>query len=211
MMFVCSPSISNIDGTLPASNCVSIDEDGDGNRSGERPSCSLACIFKSELFIHYLDEAGLNEPNKVNFSPSFLKSHPEIVGRNAMRNTSPPTTEVEKSIIAGRLYSRIGHNEIRLLRLLPGSFNDPLKCELVQHKFQGESKRYFALSYTWGKPQFTARVVCNQVEVPITQNLSDALQHIRDQDIEQLIWIDALCINQSDLEEVGYLPYMCRI
>lgn len=61
---------------------------------------------------------------------------------------------------------------------------------------------YHALSYTWGKPDFTSRIVCNGVIYTITQNLFDALRHMREEKIDRFLWIDALCINQTDLIEV---------
>ncbi|KAH8649757.1 heterokaryon incompatibility [Tricladium varicosporioides] len=35
----------------------------------------------------------------------------------------------------------------------------------------------------------------------VTSNLQLALRHIRDCDSEVLIWIDAICINQKNLDE----------
>jgi vancomycin permeability regulator SanA len=35
----------------------------------------------------------------------------------------------------------------------------------------------------------------------ITQNLHIALQYLRQKDKPRLFWIDAICINQTDLEE----------
>jgi hypothetical protein len=37
--------------------------------------------------------------------------------------------------------------------------------------------------------------------LPITENLYTALLHLRDRSFERIIWIDAVCINQGDMEE----------
>jgi Heterokaryon incompatibility protein (HET) len=43
----------------------------------------------------------------------------------------------------------------------------------------------------------------NGAEMRITRNLYMALEHIRDDHVDLTLWIDALCINQSDNEEKG--------
>lgn len=177
----------------------------------EGSSCSLTCIFRSKAFLQYLDTDRLIESNRLNFSSSFLTSHSEIACRRTTRTSFLPVTDVEKAVIASKLYTRLERDEIRLLRLLPSKFNDPLQCDLFQYKIGSGRKKYLALSYTWGKPQFTARILCDQIEFPITQNLADALQHIRHEHLELLIWVDALCINQCDLEEVGRLLYINKV
>lgn len=58
-----------------------------------------------------------------------------------------------------------------------------------------------ALSYTWEEPVFPKTIKCDNTPVPITQNLFEALVHIRNAGKPRVLWIDALCINQSDDEE----------
>jgi len=61
---------------------------------------------------------------------------------------------------------------------------------------------YVALSYCWGDPLVTKPICVNNVHVEITTNLEAALRVLRDMNI-QVLWIDALCINQNDLSERG--------
>jgi Heterokaryon incompatibility protein (HET) len=159
--------------------------------------------------------------------------------------------------------------EIRLVHLLPGQFQDPIKIRILHSPFPlppttpskenniqvdslrtlvsrpwtieeteggdfmifnvvtGETRpiptvapsletpeyqpRYEALSYTWGDAD-----VCEfaQIEVEDTQaigepcprlgirpNLASALRYLRYLDNTRVLWIDALCINQEDIEE----------
>ena len=44
---------------------------------------------------------------------------------------------------------------------------------------------------------------CENGLLPITKNLAGALQHLRHTNQERTLWIDAVCINQQDLEERG--------
>jgi hypothetical protein len=70
-----------------------------------------------------------------------------------------------------------------------------------------------ALSYTWGddlNPEtiyiyddhFVPSVEEGQLQtLQVTRNLASALHHLRMQDRERIMWIDAICINQNDNEE----------
>ena len=67
-----------------------------------------------------------------------------------------------------------------------------------------EPPSYVALSYTWGQPIFCESIEIDGRRLPITENLWLALRSIRrhlgpsDPD---LVWTDAICINQADAEE----------
>ncbi|GAP82411.1 putative ankyrin and HET domain-containing protein [Rosellinia necatrix] len=58
-----------------------------------------------------------------------------------------------------------------------------------------------ALSYTWGDQSHTFPFVCNGQELRIHQNLRDALPYLARRKSPLPIWIDAVCINQSDIAE----------
>ncbi|KAF1979891.1 hypothetical protein BU23DRAFT_383036, partial [Bimuria novae-zelandiae CBS 107.79] len=61
---------------------------------------------------------------------------------------------------------------------------------------------YEALSYEWGLPASNdAFIEINGSLVQVRRNLRDALVHIRLEDTERHIWIDALSINQRDVQE----------
>jgi hypothetical protein len=40
--------------------------------------------------------------------------------------------------------------------------------------------------------------------LPVTTNLHAALSRLRDHSFERIIWVDAVCINQADLQERGH-------
>jgi len=66
---------------------------------------------------------------------------------------------------------------------------------------------YQALSYMWGEADdFDFQIWLNDVLVPVRQNLLCALRVLRaDEDTIKLpIWIDALCIDQENIEERGH-------
>lgn len=121
-----------------------------------------------------------------------------------------------------------GPTSIRLLQLEPqydeiGAVSQ-IACKLSTYDIE-TAPPYKALSYTWGaaydddfhvvttdlvamnplpkeiRPVYNASLICNGTAVEITQNLFDALTHLRDIQQIDLIWIDALCINQQNVEE----------
>jgi hypothetical protein len=88
-------------------------------------------------------------------------------------------------------------SSFRILRILPGPYDDSIICELYQASLDDDSCIYHALSCTWGSLDTPCEVVCNGSAVAITENLHFALRNIRAPDAEVLLWVDALCINQS--------------
>lgn len=58
-----------------------------------------------------------------------------------------------------------------------------------------------ALSYVWGDPSIRDEICCSGCKVAITVNLHRALTRLRRGAETRLIWADALCINQEDLDE----------
>lgn len=108
------------------------------------------------------------------------------------------------------------------MELLPGGPDDPLWARLIHNPSIPLSNRmdvvnwsmeYEALSYIWGAPppsQFSVdfwhhqgpRIVLDEEHyLPIFSNLDVALRHLRSPDAPRALWIDAICINQQDLEE----------
>ncbi|KAF2652629.1 hypothetical protein K491DRAFT_718770 [Lophiostoma macrostomum CBS 122681] len=93
------------------------------------------------------------------------------------------------------------NDDIRVIRLLPGQWKDPIRCELV-HTSLSSGKRYHALSYVWGSKEVTRNILLDGHLFQATVNLEGALRHLRHQYEDGLdLWVDALCINQNDLSE----------
>jgi hypothetical protein len=93
------------------------------------------------------------------------------------------------------------HNSLRLLSLKPGKEEDPLVVDLEIVQGEAVDTRLadsYALSYVWGYPTRAGSITCNTRLLKITLSLSFALQAIREQDAEVIIWADAICINQND-------------
>ncbi|EON69086.1 hypothetical protein W97_08399 [Coniosporium apollinis CBS 100218] len=101
-------------------------------------------------------------------------------------------------------------DSIRLLELLPGT-DDPLRCMLVEVRLS-QKPTFEALSYTWGGNEFPNRIdeISSQSALYITDNLRDALRALRPKSASRILWVDALCINQSDNVEKGWQVGMMK-
>ncbi|KAI4276199.1 MAG: hypothetical protein LQ337_002666 [Flavoplaca oasis] len=90
---------------------------------------------------------------------------------------------------------------IRLMELLPAATqSEAVRCTLEQACLDVEPQ-YEALSYTWGDPSNPSLLYCNNAALSITSNLDAALRHLRLQTGSRALWVDAICINQADVEE----------
>ena len=60
---------------------------------------------------------------------------------------------------------------------------------------------YEALSYTWGDPSNEVTIYLDDNPFQVTKNLDTALRFIRQRREPRTLWIDAICINQTDTAE----------
>jgi len=67
-----------------------------------------------------------------------------------------------------------------------------------------EEEEYDTVSYVWGDPSFVFSIYIDGCPLNITKNLHDALRHIRRRNAPRSLWIDAICINQSDSQEKSH-------
>ena len=116
--------------------------------------------------------------------------------------------------------------EIRLIYLHPGGFDDRIYCTIYHANIREEQPQteYTALSYVWGDATQTKTIQLGYHQpltsedartwpstpssgvecykpFQVTTNLEKALRHLRDRTSERILWVDAICINQSDSEE----------
>ena len=89
---------------------------------------------------------------------------------------------------------------IRLLVLLPDIGDDHLACELIHTTFASKPE-YEALSYTWGEADNLKCIHLHDSPFDIRQNLYNALFNLRSKTEKRLIWADAICIDQNNVQE----------
>ncbi|KAK5171162.1 uncharacterized protein LTR77_004306 [Saxophila tyrrhenica] len=102
----------------------------------------------------------------------------------------------------GSLYHPIEAGKaFRILLLQPATqLEDTLICDLLPTRLDGDAE-YEALSYVWGEASPPGPVLLNGHEKSITPNLESALRYLRYTENVRSLWVDALCIDQDNLEE----------
>jgi hypothetical protein len=91
--------------------------------------------------------------------------------------------------------------EIRLLNIKGAPDDQSIKCTL-EHTALIDPGQYCALSYCLGDLRNKKKITLDDATIEVTTNLEAALRQLRSRGYLR-VWIDALCINQEDLEERG--------
>lgn len=126
--------------------------------------------------------------------------------------------------MANTLYQPLGEQAaIRLIRLTPERHDSEIHCEM-ETVFLRDRPGYCALSCTWGPfgglgvalgmtSERTHAIKCNPCSVQVTENLHAFLLRFKSDDQrEEWLWIDAVCINQDDhLERTAQVSLMDQI
>ncbi|GIZ44725.1 hypothetical protein CKM354_000791600 [Cercospora kikuchii] len=101
-------------------------------------------------------------------------------------------------------YRPLEPDTIRLLRILPDSQPDDIRCELVHCPNEGID--YSALSYCWGDPTPAGHIQVDDQNISVAGNLLRFFvyyitsAHIRP-DMYTFLWIDAVCLDQANTKE----------
>lgn len=95
---------------------------------------------------------------------------------------------------------------IRLLYLHTGDSYHQLPIEISLREFPIDALPSFgALSYTWatedGLASLSQELLCGGASIKITKNCEAALKRLRRPREDQVLWVDAVCIDQSNVEE----------
>ncbi|OQO12812.1 hypothetical protein B0A48_02276 [Cryoendolithus antarcticus] len=97
-------------------------------------------------------------------------------------------------------YTPLTKGEIRLLALSPGDEHDQLQGSFKVVSLE-RPPPYRAISYAWGDAVLSRKVIVDERQLNITLSLEGALRRLRSKNDEVILWADAVCINQSDLNE----------
>lgn len=87
-----------------------------------------------------------------------------------------------------------------MLALQPGSDTDTIQC-LIGTTSISSNTPYEALLYCWGDASITQNIEVEGYRFPVTTNLFAALNSLRLEDSPRILWIDAICIDQSNIAE----------
>lgn len=109
-------------------------------------------------------------------------------------------------------------DEIRLVRIFPGAFPDPI-CAEMRGTNAFYEHTYTGLSYQWGDAKVeddVAQILLNEQIFWVRRNLWEFLNRARGDPLlyHRLFWIDAICINQNannNSEKSSQVAMMDRI
>ncbi|PMD53601.1 HET-domain-containing protein [Hyaloscypha bicolor E] len=139
----------------------------------------------------------------------------------AISSTTMPAKDLTQTVRAiqndYQHYQKLDRDrqELRLLVLQPGLLEDPICCYLITSSLTKSPAPVFeALSYCWGNMADTRKIKLSHTSTlessaqhqvfAITSSLHGALRHLRHSDgRSRTLWVDSVCINQSDLQERG--------
>ena len=138
------------------------------------------------------------------------------LGQYHIDNLSPGISSQDVAA-SSKLYSQLNRRkrEFRLLKLHPGVAQQEIRASLVVSRvalvsqtrsriFSRRTKwhsQYEAISYCWGDPRQRTAVRLNKQTIEVPISAVEALRQFRLHDRDRLLWIDAVCINQSDIDE----------
>ena len=132
----------------------------------------------------------------------------------------------QKTVSTGQYkYKPINEKQIRILTVYPASSESDSNLEgsiAVEHRTEPDydhfgdlirgTGSYEALSYTWGSDELPCDMLVDGYTLQISVNLHEALLRMRLPDQPRRLWIDAICINQSDAKEkTGQVQAMWQI
>ena len=98
-------------------------------------------------------------------------------------------------------YKNLEQDEIRIIELKPASEGKKLTISFHHINLSDSKGSYEALSYYWGASVSPNVVDCGDSFLEITSNLESALLNLRLDSENRFLWVDAICINQNDLNE----------
>ena len=146
----------------------------------------------------------MSHPQLFTMATSNENSPPGRKLRRTPRNSavdlaSPTDSSTDQSIPYVYQPLSLG-NGFRLLTVLPGKSADAIHCTVQEYPLDSPPS-FSALSYTWGSADSSADIVVEGYFLTVRQNLHDALKALRMPRQPLTIWVDALCINQADIDE----------
>ena len=97
---------------------------------------------------------------------------------------------------------------VRLMYLLPAEASADIRVALLHTRLTKEDvPKYEALSYAWGERDTPEVVYVGQEgddTIAVTRSLYQALPYLRYREKRRVLWIDAICVDQQNLEERGH-------
>lgn len=126
----------------------------------------------------------------------------EPVDPTTVQPAGKATSEMTESLPFVYPALDLGKKSIRVVEILPGLDRAIIRCKMEIILL--EEKEYTCLSYTWEPKLPYHDIEIDSKIVTVGDNLWQFLHAARSASVRGLLWIDTLCINQSDLIEKNH-------
>ena len=156
-------------------------------------------------------------PSILTVTPGAGRSLDRSSSSNSNRPSTPSTPPLSPVVKGKRVqlqdpdspyqYMDLTYSEsqIRVATLYPASRpEEAIECSLAVVTLPSAKGSYEALSYVWGDQSIKHQVIIDGGWLDVTSNLLEALRRLRHQTEPLVVWIDAICINQKNMEEKNH-------
>ena len=132
-------------------------------------------------------------------NPLKGSAKPRSINKKIHRNKSSKKPKYDSEGLYKPL--NLERREIRLLHIKPSlELEEKAQC-LLQTVSLDDNPQFEALSYAWGDPNLTRLIRLENREWHATINLEAGLRYLRSDSEYVVIWVDALCVDQSSVDE----------
>jgi hypothetical protein len=124
---------------------------------------------------------------------------------------APSTTCLPSSFVYQKLDPT--RKETRLVLIRPGRNEDDVRCEVQTISLLARPlPTYETISYVWGDAKRHGAVHIGNQKLSVPWSTEVVLRRMRRTEIERPVWIDSLCIDQTDDDDRNYqVQLMCDI
>ncbi|KAF5026432.1 hypothetical protein F66182_1497 [Fusarium sp. NRRL 66182] len=181
---------------------------------GKRSALHIATLGGNAMVVKMLIEAGADVDSKDDDGRTALSLAKErsldsvtklLWQSGSLRHASGRATRKANE---ERLNKRASYHyqplkeqgSIRVLELHPGNPGDIISFGLTE-VLLAVHPAFEALSYEWRDKVGSVPVQCDNNQILVTPNCKAAMEHLRLRLRPRYLWIDAICVNQEDIQE----------
>lgn len=139
-----------------------------------------------------------------------LGKKPEVKQKSRIKEFVDPTLQIDVSDTSPYQPLKTESKEIRIIHLQPGTWADPISCQLKTVPLSEAHRKFEALSYAWDAEPGFHEILVNGQTCSVKKNLFLALRRLRKSAEPRLIWADALCIDQGSNGEKSHQIALMR-
>lgn len=145
------------------------------------------------------DESNSPRGQSQHAGRSWTRAAPSV--RDRLRRSTSPSSSSPSGTLGPKVYhyEELRPLEFRLVRILAKRMS-AVKCEII-HCSLDNHPPYIGISYAWGDADDEWPIQVGNVTVPVAVSLFGALDAVRKQGEDVLVWVDALCIDQQNRDE----------